>query len=277
MTNKNSQSSEHLSSQVNPLSQEDNTSGKDMIPDYVFFKQVITKPQDNADINKFLNSLGIFSELPDKQLKFLSQFCRFTDIPAGQYITSEGDEECPSGFIVESGRLSMIKTSVSGKELVVELLAPGDIFGIVEMLSTEAIPLQLSSRAQLNSRVLWVPVKTLSNILDAHPATYKGLVEHLLRRLQLSYCISRGLAHDKVEVRIASILTTLALKFSRRPASHGQTIDITRQQIADLTGTTPETAIRVTRSMQSKGMIDIMRPGVVKIIDLNAIEELADE
>lgn len=243
---------------------------------------LLIEQDENTNLNteeyKFLSSLGTFSELPSSKLKTFAQLCRFAEVIAGQYITSEGDLECASGYIVESGRLSMMKTSLSGKELVVELLAPGDIFGIVELLSDKSIPLQLSSRAQIKSRVLWVPVKALSSLLDVHPATYKGLLEHVLRRLDLSYCISRGLAHDRVEVRIASILSTLALKFSRRlPAIQNLTIDITRQQIADLTGTTPETAIRVTRLMQENGMIDINKPGVVKVVDLNALQELAEE
>lgn len=250
---------------------------KDKTSDPVFLKETFVKYNNKDEAFKFLKSLSTFSELPDKQLQNLSHFCRFSEVPAGQYITSEGDIDSPYGFIVESGRLSMIKTSLIGKELVVELLAPGDIFGIVEMLSSQSLPLQLSSRAQLDSRVLWVPIKIISNILDEYPTTYKGLVEHLIRRLQLSYCISRGLAHDKVEVRIASILTTLALKFSRNSSNYFQTIDITRQQIADLTGTTPETAIRTTRAMQLNGIIDISRPGIVKILDLNALQDLADQ
>jgi CRP-like cAMP-binding protein len=265
-------------SNKNIKSQEKNIPKKSLIAESLFSSQILSQQGDNTEEYEFLHSLGTFSKLPCDQLKVLAQFCRFAEVSAGQYIKSEGDIECLSGYIVESGRLSMMKTSLSGKELVVELLAPGDIFGLVEMLSSEALPLQLSSRAQIKSRVLWVPVKTLSSLLDLHPATYKGLVEHLLRRLQLSYCISRGLAHDRVEVRIASILSTLALKFSRRlPVTQNLTIDITRQQIADLTGTTPETAIRVTRFMQENGLIDIKKPGVVRVVDLNALQDLAEE
>jgi len=241
-------------------------------------EKITPRPTESSEAQAFLRSLDSFSELTDSELRSLANSCRFANIAPGQYISSEGDEDALTGFIVESGRLSMIKTSINGKELIVELLAPGDIFGIVEMLSSDAVPLQLSSRAQLESRVLWMPVKTLSSVLDGNPKVYKGLVDHVLKRLQLSYRISRGLAHDKVEVRIASILVTLALKFSRpRPAPQNHTIDITRQQIADLTGTTPETAIRVTRAMQRDGMIDIGRPGVVRVVDLDALEVIADE
>ncbi len=53
-------------------------------------------------------------------------------------------------------------------------------------------------------------------------------------------------------------------------------IDIIRQQIADLTATTPETAIRVIRSMQRDGLINIKKPGVVRVLDLDAINEIAE-
>jgi CRP-like cAMP-binding protein len=106
---------------------------------------------------------------------------------------------------------------------------------------------------------------------------FKEIITHLIICLQSSYNLSRGLAHDRVDVRIAATLTSLALKFSR-PLGPNKlpTINFTRQQLADLTGTTSETAIRVTRAMQRNGLIDIKRPGIIKILDLVALQELSD-
>lgn len=90
--------------------------------------------------------------------------------------------------------------------------------------------------------------------------------------------LSRGLEHDKVEVRIAAVLSSLALKFSD-PKSSGEqsTIYFTRQQLADLTGATAETAIRVSRAMQRDGIIDIARPGVIRVVDHSALDSLAQD
>jgi CRP-like cAMP-binding protein len=46
--------------------------------------------------------------------------------------------------------------------------------------------------------------------------------------------------------------------------------------LADLTGTTAETAIRITRSLQAQGIIDIKTPGTIRVLDLNALNELAE-
>ena len=227
-----------------------------------------------SEVLSYLRTIQIFSELPEQELIKLSEACRFSEVASGEYIAIEGDDEI-CGFIVVSGRLSMMKTSLSGKEFVVELLPPGDIFGL--LMAMQKLPERLSARAQCKSRVLWIPVANLTEVLTIIPALYKLFATELLECLQASYCIARGLAHDQVEVRIAAILTHLAIKFSRNlPVPHNHIIDITRQQIADLTGTTPETAIRVTRSMQKKGLIEMKTPGAIEIIKLAALQHIAE-
>ena len=110
-----------------------------------------------------------------------------------------------------------------------------------------------------------------------YPRLYGEIVAHLLECLQSAYSISRGLAHDHVEVRIAAILSNLAIKISKTTVLGTiLPIDITRQQLADLAGTTPETAIRVTRAMQRKGLILMNRPGNIEILKLESLKEIAD-
>lgn len=232
---------------------------------------------EESDAYKFLRGLNEFSSLPKNDLQSLASSARFSDLDAGQYITIEGDEESLYGFIVATGSLAMLKTSPNGKELIVELLQSGDIFGMLVMLAAEKLPSQLSARALQSSKVLWVPISEFMRLLGSHPVLFKEFTAHLLLCLQSSYRLSRGLAHDRVEVRIAAVLTSLALKFGKRaPGDESNTIKFTRQQIADLTGTTPETAIRVTRAMQRNGHIDIKRPGIIRILDLKALEALVE-
>ncbi|MDC0358185.1 Crp/Fnr family transcriptional regulator [Oligoflexia bacterium] len=223
----------------------------------------------------FLRGLDLFSRLPEGELTTLAATCFFADIARGEYITMEGEVE-PAGFIVASGRLAMMKTSRSGKELVVELLAPCDIFGLI--MALRQWPAELSARAQAKSQCLWVPRASLIRVLHAHPELYENLLSHILEALHSSYRIARGLAHDRVEVRIAAIILSLALKFAR-PLKPGEKpiIDITRQQLAELTGTSPETAIRITRALQHKGVLNIQRPGIIKVLKLDALHELVDE
>ena len=222
----------------------------------------------------FLKRLDPFSRLPENDLKNLADSCRFAAVESGDYLSYEGDIDA-SAFIVTSGRVAMIKTSASGRELIVELMSPGDLFGLITQF--EKAPTTLSARAQTDTEVIWVPKSTLALVLEDYPEIYKKFVEKVAERLQRSHEVSRGLAHDRVETRIAVALKSLVPHFAR--SSSGENVfvvDITRQEVADLTGTTPETAIRTTKAMERDGMLDLSRPGVIRILDLKKISELAE-
>ncbi len=237
----------------------------------------VSKIAGNLNITDFLGSIKEFQNISKQDLESLASCSRLATINSGEYIAVEGDEENPYGFIVVTGRLAMLKTSVSGKELIVELLAPRDIFGLLVKFSLEVLPEQLSAKAQLRSQILWLPVSRLITIIKENPRSYRACFTHILNSMQSAHRLSHGLAHDRVEVRIATILSILAVKFARlKPAPQDQTIDITRQQIADLVGTTSETAIRVTRAMQKEGLIDIKKPGVLRVIDLERLQLMSD-
>lgn len=232
------------------------------------------KNNDSSEVVQFLSSLSLFSSLPTSEIESLSHSCRFATLAPREYITIEGDED-PEGFIVASGRLAMMKTSLNGKELIVELLEPGDLFGLLISLQKSAA--QLSAMAQAKARVLWVPLRGFLTLLNAHPDLYKEAIAHLLDSLQSSYRIARGLAHDRVETRIAAILSSMALKIPRILAKpQDPVINITRQQLADLVGTSTETAIRVTREMQRNGIIAMKRPALIEIIDIKALRLFSD-
>lgn len=224
---------------------------------------------------EFLKKISPFNQLPDRTLRSLADSCRFANVGAKDLIACEGEENI-SGFIPVSGRVAMVKTSLNGKELIVELIPPGDIYGLVVAL--EKSPYPLTARAQTDSQILWVPRSTLVLLLEEHPELYRAFTEKTSQRLRTSHDLSRGLAHDRVEVRIATTLVSLVSGFAEAEEEHDSyTIDITRQEIADLTGTTPETTIRITKDMERDGFLDLARPGVIRILDLETLQNIASE
>lgn len=222
----------------------------------------------------FLKRLEPFSRIPEAELRALGDSCRFAAIEAGEYLAYEGDV-ATSAFIVTSGRVAMVKTSASGRELIVELMAPGDLFALISQF--EKSPATLSARAQIDTEVVWIPKANLGLILEDHPEIYKSFATTISERLRRSHEVSRGLAHDRVETRIAVALKSLVPSFARTATKDNIfTVDITRQEVADLTGTTPETAIRTTKAMERDGILDLSRPGVIRILNLKRVADLAE-
>ena len=75
---------------------------------------------------------------------------------------------------------------------------------------------------------------------------------------------------------IAALLA-LAPRFGRPTTSVDQTrIFLTRKELADLTGTTPETAIRVTKNLEREGLLDLTKPGVIKILSLQQLKGVVE-
>ena len=222
-----------------------------------------------------LRGVGLFTDLLENEIKELADLCRITSAAPGESLVYEGDER-RVGFMVLSGRVALIKSSADGKELAVELLVAGDILGL--LMALEGDSLQTSARAQTKAKILWLPAAELNRLLLTHTGLCRQVVVYLLQRLHSAYRTSRSLAHDRVRVRVAAVLAALALKFAgAAPAEYASVIEITRRQIADLAGTSSETAIRVTRALQRKGIIDLGRPGVIRVLNLAALQKIAEK
>ncbi len=224
---------------------------------------------------RWLRQIDPFTKLPEEGIRILARHCICRKFPAGEYVAFEGDLDT-NGFLVLSGRIAMVKTSASGRDLIVELLAPGDIYGLTAALGRSSY--SLSIRVQIPSEVLSVKRETIVLLLDRYPELYRHIIDVLAARLQNSHNLSRALAHDRVEVRIVSALVALVPRLGERvEMANIAEVPITRQELADLTGTTVETAIRVTKSMERDGLLDLSTTGIIKINNLPALSQLIAE
>lgn len=222
----------------------------------------------------FLRGISELSVLPDETLRHLAAAASVVFYETGEHITKESrHHEC--GFIVVSGRVAMLKKSRNGRELVLRLLGPNDPLGL--LLTYSAIPGRFFAKTQLPSTLLCIPQNEFSSLPGLFPQLCRSLMAHLLNSLDAVSETARALAHDRVEVRIARTLALLARDYAR-PVVGGEeyVIDITRQQLADLTGTTPETVIRITGSMQRDEILNIKRHRIIKVLNLRALQKTAE-
>ena len=227
---------------------------------------------EQESVRSLLSTIEPFSQLALDDLTSFAEACHVKKLRSGSFVTLE-DEGQPESFIVVSGRLAMMKTSSSGRELIVELLPPGDVLGLLSSITPESG--SYTTRAKGDVEILTVPRSALIHLLDQHPALYRNLVDVIARRLSHSHDLARALAHDRVEVRIASTLCALLPRF--HTASEPEKIKLTRQELADLTGSTVETAIRVTKSFERDGMLDLSHAGLIHVQNLSSLQDLAEE
>lgn len=220
-----------------------------------------------------LQEIELIKQLPNNELRRLAAGATLVSVPSKHFICTEGEER-KFGLLVTKGRLALSKVSLNGRQLIVEMLGPRDPLGL--LMALEEGPFTVNIRAEIQAEILKVPKEIVSEIFQNCPGLYKEFVHQFSERVRCSQDFSRALAHDCVDVRIASALCYLAPKFAQCNESNQLVIKMTRQELADFTGTTPETAIRVTRAMERQGLLDLARPGAIGIINLETLTKLAE-
>ena len=108
-----------------------------------------------------------------------------------------------------------------------------------------------TARPQVDSRILWVPKVVITYLLDSYPELTREYISKVLDRLRKAHDLSRALAHDIVEVRIASALLALVPRFCTVDKSDDTyVVKLSRQELAEMTGTAPETVSRSVKGME---------------------------
>jgi len=222
---------------------------------------------NDSELISFCKHLLPFEALSESELNFVLSGSRRKAFGPKEYVFFEGDQG-DAGYLVLSGRVAMVKNSARGREMIMELLPAGELFGLVAFIDTRPYP--LTARSQSESEVLILPRSVIASVTKLNPAIMKGFLAVVSSRLQTAHNVARSLAHDKVEVRIASAL--LAMLEKGKIA-----VVIGRQELADLTGTTIESASRVCKLWERDSVLDLSDMGVVRISNLAALQSVAAE
>jgi len=223
----------------------------------------------------FLRRVDPFRNLQRETLESLASHSHFYDLDEDTYLINEGS---PAGepFILAKGRLVVMKRSSQGKEFAADILAPGDIFGVAASLSKEDAHCSVISH--LPSKILRLPTNTLDKIGEQDLRIYQELFSFSWEKLGRSVKMLQIMAYERVEYRIAYVLAEILADFwTKTPGQKNYHIEITRQQLAELAGTTPETAIRITKIMEREGLLDLRRAGIIVLVDIPGLQAITNE
>lgn len=202
---------------------------------------------------KGLKDIALFKNLSDEEIKELSAYLTSASYKKRETIFSEGDP--PDWFyIVSTGKVKITKLSNEGKEVILEVISPGDIFGGVAVLKN--FPYPANAVAMEDTDVLKISRKNLMRVIDRFPNLMYCIALQLGDRMKSSYESLKNIALERVEARIAALLLKLAGKVGIE-TKEGLLIDmrLTKQDVADMVGTTVETSIRTFSKFKKQGLL----------------------
>jgi len=190
-----------------------------------------------------LEEAELFRTLPPEQVERLRPLLRETHFEARQVLFFEGD---PVEFLwlLRRGEVRLYKTSPNGTITTLEALGPGQIFGAVSALDQPAHPV---SAEAVSGGLAWrLRKQTLLDLIRQEPGVALELLRIVSGRLREARDRLRSFAHDPAPARLARALLTA----TREGEAH-----VTRRALAEASGTSVETAIRVLRGFEREGII----------------------
>ncbi|WP_457623854.1 Crp/Fnr family transcriptional regulator [Persephonella sp.] len=224
------------------------------------------------DKDAFLRDIRLFSGLKDDEIKEISKYFHFKEIQKNEYIFFEGDEE-PGIYIVIDGIIKLTKETAEGKTVILRLVTPGEVFGWL-VLGESKPTSTYTAQALIDSKVLYISNADFLRLMTEYPALAVRITCEASKMVLEAYDRLKSLAAEKVEGRIASLLLELSKKIGE---DKGDKIiiraPITRQDLAEMTGTTVETAIRIMSKWKKEGLINTER-GKIEILDPDFLETL---
>ncbi len=203
------------------------------------------------------DAVPILASLSTEERAELSPLCELTAYEKGATIFEEGDPADRIHFLF-LGRVKFVKAGPE-RDLILEILGPGEPVGAVAAF--ESRPFPAAAVAIEPSGLLSIPEKAFFQLIEKRPAITRRLLAGLTLRLM---ALNRRLADmtGSVEYRAARLFETLAARMGqKREEGLFVPLPLSRQEIADLVGTTIETAIRVMSRWQKDGIIETDKKG----------------
>jgi len=225
-----------------------------------------------SELQEAIRRTTMFKRLADADRQNLAAVSRLRKYAKGDRIFGEGD---PSDFfsVVVSGRVKIVKMTPAGKDVILEIFSTGDPFGAVA--AYEGRPFPASAIALEETVCLLTPRGQFFSLLEAHPSLVRGLLLGLTQRLvELTNRLTE-MTGGRVEARFARLFLKLGDNVGRK-GTDGTIIPmpLSRQELADLTGTTIETCIRIMSRWGKDEIVRTEKEGFV-LLDKPTLEQLA--
>lgn len=183
----------------------------------------------------------------------LSSMLRVTNVKKGSMVYGIG-EKAETIYLLKEGSIKVSRLSEDGKELTMDILKPGDIFG--EMALSEEGKREDIAEAVEDSYICDVKKNDFEDLISKNPVFSFTLVKLMGLRIRKIESRFEDIIFKDVRTRIASILRDVAGKYGT-PIQNGKAIEVklSHQDIANLVGATRETVTLELNNLKKEGFI----------------------
>ena len=212
----------------------------------------------------------IFSDLDAEALDQLCRYAKHTALKRGATVFAKGDPG-HSLYAVISGTVKISLSSPDGRNAILNLVGPGEVFGDMGVLSGQ--PRSADATANTNCEIYVIDRRDFLPFVRSQPALSMKFIELLCERLRwTSDQVEQVILRD-LPGRLAGALLGLAERRKLEPES--QTIAITQQEISEMVGMTRESINKQLRAWATRNWVRLEH-GAIAVLDPAALRELAE-
>jgi len=207
-----------------------------------------------ADLDRSLvRALPLFARMTDEELDRLLARAVIRRVPVGEAVFEQG-QKANQFFLLLHGRLKVTQVTNDGQQIIVRVVHPGDLFGFAQALQRDDYPGTPVAAAE--SIVICWPNEVWHSVVAQNPNLAVNAMQSIGQRLQEAHTRIREMSTEEVERRVAHAVLRL-IDQAGRQEPEGVRIDfpLTRQDVAEMTGTTLHTVSRLFSAWESQGIV----------------------
>ena len=198
--------------------------------------------------------IPLFAALSPTDIDAVLAEARSIRAPKGTAVFEQG-AEAKSFFLLLHGHLQVVKVTPAGQQVVVRYVVPGELFGIAVQMGRPTYP--ATAAAVVDSVVLAWGSTAWPSLMQRFPSLASGAMQTLGQRIGDAHDRMVEMSTEEVERRVARAILRLVNQAGRRSET-GITIDfpISRQDVAEMTGTTLHTVSRLISAWEARGLVE---------------------
>jgi CRP-like cAMP-binding protein len=224
-----------------------------------------SKGEAVSEVLEFLANIPLFSKLGETSALALAHECRFKHVEKGEILFFQSDSS-ESAYIVRTGNISIILNSPDGREMVINEMHGGDLFGELGILTKR--PRSTSAIARTKSELLVIPRQAFVSVIEQEPQLALRMLEVTAQRLQMSGKREGALAFMDAQARLARLL----LELEEKEHDKGY-VTISQEELAHHTGLIRQTVAKALGKWRREGWL-ITGRGRILILNRKALEDL---
>lgn len=199
-----------------------------------------------GSVREFLGGVPPLSRLSAPELDRLAAASRRVRMAKGETVFSEGDR-ADGVWVVQTGRLEVMKYTSSGRPMAIESLTTGDIAGTLCRVGAGREVYPCTAVAATDSALICIPENYFWPLFQSSPAVAGGVCSLCSQRLSAMREFA-ATTQERADRRVISVLLRLS-------DVHGDTLPFSKREISELAATAPETAVRIMNALERKQWI----------------------